>query len=442
MTRIYADGNPSTVGTQLRTDHYYKKALIDAKQVRYFGQLADTLAMPKNMGKKIKRFHYLPILDDRNVNDQGVDAAGVTLDPVKWYAMISGAAVLATAGYATLALAEAAIATAASAAVATPGYGNVYGSSKDVGTIASRMPALSENGGDVNKISNTRIEIEGTFEKFGFYDKYTKESLDFDTDAELEMHVTREMVTAAEQLNEAQLQSDLLAGAATQYFGGDATSIATINGKDALPSVIDYADLMKLEIALDNNLCPKNTKVITGTRMVDTRTAQSARFLYIGSELIPMVKGMVDTFGNAAFIPSHMYAAGSPIATGEIGMIGAFKLIVVPQMQSYEFGGATVATNAGGFRTTTRRNAANSANVEKFDVFPMLVVGSGSFSTIGFQTDGKTVKFSIKHVKPETEAAYGRDVYGESGFTSIKWYYGSIILRSEWLGVAYTVATI
>jgi len=66
-----------------------------------------------------------------------------------------------------------------------PVGGNIYGSSKDIGTILSKLPSLSETGGRVNRVGFTRVEIEGTLEKFGFFDEYTQESLDFDTDAEL-----------------------------------------------------------------------------------------------------------------------------------------------------------------------------------------------------------------------------------------------------------------
>ena len=43
---------------------------------QYFTPLADVTHMPKHMGKKIKIYHYLPLLDDRNVNDEGLDAGG------------------------------------------------------------------------------------------------------------------------------------------------------------------------------------------------------------------------------------------------------------------------------------------------------------------------------------------------------------------------------
>ena len=80
-------------------------------------------------------------------------------------------------------------------------------------------------------------------------------------------------------------------------------------------------------------------------------------------------------------------------------------------------------------------------NGARFDVFPMLVVGDASFTTIGFQTDGKTVKFKITH-KPPGEATADRvDPYGETGFMSIKWYYGFMALRPERIGLIKTAAT-
>ena len=60
----------------------------------------------KHYGRKIKKYHYLPLLDDRNVNDQGIDATG---------AYISN--------------------------------GNLYGSSKDIGYISGKIPTLTEHGG-------------------------------------------------------------------------------------------------------------------------------------------------------------------------------------------------------------------------------------------------------------------------------------------------------
>jgi N4-gp56 family major capsid protein len=392
MSRTYNDpGNvegagvvASGVGSQIRIDSYNKKALIEMRKEQYFGQLANTVSMPKNMGKTMRKYHYLPMLDDANINDQGLDADG---------------AVIAD--------------------------GNLYGSSKDVGTIAGKLPVLSETGGRVNRVGFKRVEIEGTIAKFGFFDEYSQESIDFDSDADLQMHINREMLSGANEITEDALQIDLLNSPGVVKFGGSATDDIEIDDT----SEIDYTDLLRLSIDLDNNRTPKQTKVITGTRLVDTKTLPGGRVMYIGSELQLMIEGMVDLHGVAAFTSVEKYAAGGTVLNGEIGTVGKFRIVVVPEMMKWEGAGADNTGNTTHFATGTN-----------YDVFPMLVVGDASFSTIGFQTDGKTVKFKIKHAAPGSSESYAIDPYGETGFMSIKWYYGFLLERGERIAVAKTSA--
>jgi N4-gp56 family major capsid protein len=374
----------STVGPQINTQYYEKKALIEAQKEQYFTQLADVKSMPKNMGKKIKQYHYLPLLDDANVNDQGIDASGATI-----------------------------------------ANGNLYGSSKDIGTISGKMPALSETGGRVNRVGFKRKEIEGTLEKFGFFDEYTQESLDFDTDAELQTHINREMVLGANEITEDALQIDLLNAAGVIKYAGNATTTLTVGGDD----IVTYGDLMRLSIDLDNNRTPKHTKVITGSRMVDTRVIPSARVAYIGSELLPTFKAMKDLHNNPAFISVEKYAAGGAVLNGEVGSVDQFRLVVVPEMMKWAGGGADASADATCYETAN-----------KYDVFPILVVGDEAFTTIGFQTDGKSVKFKITHKAPGEATADRNDPYGETGFMSIKWYYGFMALRPERIALIKTAA--
>lgn len=384
MARSYNDpagGAPSQVGTQFRTDHYVKKALIEARELQYFMPLADVTSMPKNMGKKIKKYHYLPLLDDENINDQGIDASGSVISD-----------------------------------------GNLYGSSTDIGTIPGKLPTLTENGGRVNRVGFKRKELEGTIEKFGFFDEYTQESVDFDTDSELRMHVAREMLNGATEMTEDALQIDLLNAAGVVRYAGDATNDGELDDAD----VVDYNDLLALHITLTDNHTPMKTKVITGTRMVDTRTVAGGRVLYIGSELQPVVEAMTDLHGKPAFTPIHQYAAGATPLNGEIGSVGYFRVVIVPKMLKWADAGA--ATPTAGFY--------GSSN---YDVFPMLCVGNESFTTIGFQTDGKTVKFKIYNKPPGEENADRNDPYGETGFMSCKWYYGFMVQRPERLGLVKTV---
>lgn len=453
-----AGGHQSSIGPQAITSYHQRQALIEARREQYFTQLADVTSMPKNMGKEITKFHYIPLLDDRNLNDQGIDASGVTIKITDFFATVPGITIKfedapgATAGAAAINAIEAGVATASGDTVtvthvdlkagskaqtdalvaAVPGTvvkqgsGNLYGSSKDIGLIPGKLPVLSEFGGRVNRVGFTRKLLKGTLEKFGFYQEYTQESLDFDTDADLQMHINREMLNGANQLTEAALQIDLLNSAGVIRYAGDATSNATID-KDA---VVTYDDLMRLAIALTNNRTPRLITMITGTRYIDTKTISGARAMYCGSELLPTLRAMKDLHGQPAFIPLEKYAAGGSTMIGEVGAVDEFRIIIVPEMLKWAGKGAVV--EAG--------DAANHETSGRYDVFPMLVIGSESFTTIGFQSDGKTQKFKIYSKKPGEQTADRLDPYGEMGFMSIKWYYGFMVLRPERLGLIKTVA--
>ena len=387
MTQQYnnpANSQPSTAGTQLQDFYYARKALTEIAHEQFFTPLASTTDMPMHYGKRIVRYVYVPLLDDRNVNDEGLDAQG-----------------------------------------ATTVDGNLYGSSRDVGKIVGKMPVLSETGGRVNRVGYTRKTIEGTFQNYGIFSDYTEDSVNFDTDSELMTHINREMLIGANQVTEDLLQVDLISNAGVNIFAGAATTTATIN-KDA---VVDYATLVNLATTLDNNRTPKDTKINTGSTMVDTKTLPAARILYAGPAMKNTFRKMTDFFGNPAFIPTHQYASGQTPLKGEIGQIDEFRIVINPQMMAWEGSGAA-GIAADGVHTSGG----------KVNVYPLLVVGSESFTTIGFQSDAKSVKFKIIHKKPGIDTASDRDPYGKKGFMSVQWWYGFMVLRAERLAVIKTAA--
>jgi N4-gp56 family major capsid protein len=351
--------------------------------------LASVTNMPKNFGTTIKVYEYVPLLDDRNVNSQGLDATG---------------AVLAN--------------------------GNLYGSSRDIGTINSKLPLLTEDGGRVNRVGFTRLVRQGSLFKFGFFTEFTKEAIDFDTDAELMDHLSTELMNGAVQLTEAVLQRDLLTSAGVILYAGAATSQATITGEGTTPSVVSYANFVRLDQILTDNRSPKQTTVITGSRYIDTATIPAARIMFLSGDLLPTIKSMTDYFGNKAFISIQHYADAGTILNGEIGSIDAFRIVQVPEMLHWSGTGAAVVTNPG-YRATTGH----------YDVYPLLVIGDDSFTTIGFQTDGKTVKFAVMTKMPGRETAHAfSDPYGEKGFSSIKWFYGILVKRPERIATILCVA--
>jgi N4-gp56 family major capsid protein len=397
-------GQPSSIegagSDQMQTFFYLKKAIIQARKDMFFMPLASVTNMPKHFGKTIKVYEYVPLLDDKNINDQGIDANGATIV-----------------------------------------NGNLYGSSRDIGTINGKLPTLSENGGRVNRVGFTRLTREGSIHKFGIFTEFTQESLDFDSDDMLMDHLSTELMNGAVQLTEAVLQKDLLAAAGVELFAGSATDDDEITGEDpdntgpGVASVVSYRNFMRLDQILTDNRTPKQTKIITGSRLIDTNVIPAGRVAYVGSELVPLLKGLTDLFGNKAFIEVQHYADAGTVLNGEIGSIDAFRIVQVPEMLHWAGAGAVVGTNPG-YRSTT------VGGDDRYDVFPILVVGDDSFTTIGFQTDGKSMKFNVMTKMPGKETMDRNDPYGEVGLSSIKWYYGILIKRPERIAVIKTVAPI
>lgn len=397
-----AEGQKSSIdgddSDQVNTFFWLKKSIITARKDQYFTQLANVENMPMHMGKTIRVYEYVPLLDDRNVNDQGIDAAGATI-----------------------------------------ANGNLYGSSKDTGTIVSKMPLLSEEGGRVNRVGFTRLQREGSLYKLGFFTDFTNDSMIFDSDPMLKKHLSRELMSGAVQLSEALLQSDLLASAGVVMFAGAATTDDEITAEEingAPASIVNYRTLSRLDQILTDNRSPAYTTIITGSRYTDTKVVPSCRVAYIGSEVKPILEEMQDPFGNKAFIEVQHYAAAGTVMRGEIGSLGKFRFIQVPEMQHWAGAGAEVLDEDTMYRSTT----VDGTN--RYDVFPILTIGDDSFTTIGFQTNGKFVNFSVMTKMPGRETATIDEPFGEKGFSSIKWYYGILVKRPERIGLIKTVAPI
>lgn len=469
--KVGVDGSPqSSVGPQFNTHYWDRKSLIDAAEEMYFSPLADAKSMPKHFGKELKVFYYVPLLDDLNVNDQGIDANGVARVPgtftVTFPAVVevldAGAAaavaaindnvnsatgtaevVAATGGdgpsgathtlitltdtvvhYANETDADAAI-TAAGAGVKQENVGSMYGGSRDVGTILGKMPTLTEQGGRVNRVGFTRLERKGEIQEHGFFMEWTEDSLMFDTDSDLYGHLSREMLRGANEIYEDLLQADLLNAADVKIYPDVATSLREISGEDGAVTALDVGDLKRLSVILDDNRTPKKTTIIKGSRMTDTRTISASRIGYIGSELQIMISDWAD------FVPVEQYADAASIMNGEIGAIPTahIRIVVVPQMMRWQGVGADEGTN-GGYQATGGR----------YDVAPLLVIGNEAFATIGLQgmgSKGKS-KFRIIVKKPGEKTADRTDPYGKIGFSSIKFFYGFIKLRGERMAVAYS----
>lgn len=399
-------GGESTIdngagNVQIRQEHYDKKAVIDIKDEMVLSQMSGTMAMPKHMGKEVVKHRYIPLLSDENNGGAGLglDASGVA--------------------YAN---------------------GNLYGSSRGAGFIAGKLPDLSENSEKVNKVSFSRKEVRGSIQNRGFYFDWSKDEMNFDSDPMLKQHITTEAVRGANQINEDVLAIELINAAGINYFAGDATSVATIDQT----SVPTLKDLIRLDTELDNNKCPRDTKVITGSRMIDTKVVAGARYMFISPDSkmdFMSIKALNGT--DDAFVPIEQYQGASGSAKhiktihGEIGKVGPFRLVVLPKMVRH----SDAADNAAGAAWTT--NATNDDfrnDGTKFEAYPCLIVGSECFTHIGFEFGAGTKgKFKVTTKMPE-ELRTKENPYAKTGMTVVEFWNGVLVERPDWLAV-YNIAS-
>ena len=376
----------SSVGSQQYERIFYTKKIIPAlAKKRKFSKMADTIAMPKNMGQRIRAEVDIPLLHDANINDQGIDARGVHIR-----------------------------------------NGNFYGSSRDIGKILGAIPVLTEEGGRVNRVGFSRSWTEGTFNKFGFFFEYSQDLENFDSDPQIVSRMYQKALEAAEQLVEDSLQADLLNGAGTIVYAGNAISDDTMDEN----SLITYQAIRRLSRALDDNQTPRETKYIFGSTNLDTRTATTYRTLFVGAEVLNILEQMKDHFGNPAFIHAHQYGAGiSKLMEDEVGIIDKFRVVYVEDMISWDGAGATADPQYG---------LAQEGG--KYNIYPAMCIGTDAFTCISFDgSNGVNNKFTIHHQKPN-QSHNLLDPYGEIGFVSIKWWYGIMFKRPERIGVIKTVA--
>lgn len=426
MSMKFGEGGAtgSTIGKQFNDKYWSRRAIIEAKKKKVFSQMGDKLTQPKHFGDTIVKYHNIPILDARNINDQGIDANGAKMIPGEYYTYKVDGEKAGT--HATEAAARKAIADGTNDAVSMKaGNGNLFGGSKDMLVQNGSFPALAEEGGKVNRVGMKRLDIEAKVEEFGFHMGFTKRSLEMDTEKGLLSRYTQELGTAQGDMREAMIRNGLLgASEINRTYGGAATTLAELDST----STLEFADLRLMDQALKEARCPKDTKLIDGSTKIGTTTVGKARYVYIGSDLVPTLEDMKYD-GKNVWVPVEMYSDAGTIADGEIGKIGQFRFIEVEEMTKYQGVGADSdvegdddVSDEPNFHTTH-----TDTDEWRYDAFPVLFVGSGSFATVGFEGDVA----KVVTVMPKADAH--NDPFGKNGVISISWYFGMMFLRPEFI---------
>jgi N4-gp56 family major capsid protein len=398
-SQVYGNGtSTSTNGANVRVDALIEKGIRTAKRDIIFEQLCDSRTLPMQHGKTLKVHKTLYILDDANVNDQGLDSTGVKQAP--------------------------------------NANGNLYGSSRSVVDVTNGLPLLSEGAGRVNRVGVTRITKEGTLTRMGAFLEYTDE-VDKFSDAKMESQYYEKMGELAAELYDDYLQKELLGACGIEVYGGVATSLLTVSGIDDTTvagneTALEYETILNVEDSLEANYAKMNTSIIDGSRNVGTVPVNASYFAYCGRETVRTLNGLQDDFSQKAFVPARMYAAAGNLAKNEVGAVHSTRFIQAQRMMRYDGCGAVVGANPlGGFKSTTLTGAQATARGQSgagtyYDGLPIIYVTKGAFATVGLQGN-KKINFLSK--KPG-QATY-EDPHGLQGIYSFNFFAGSITLEPE-----------
>ena len=395
----YGNGTDSTAGANTITHFYDKAGIKAANAINIYGQWADKKNMPLKMGKTFKISKFLHIYD-RN-EETSPD--------------------FATKGYLT---------------------------ARALSDINTSLVAagLSEGAGAVNQVSIEKITLSTEFARYGQMMEYSDEVEMFSEDA-IQVRYREELGALAGQKVEDLIQRDMLGGTNKMYANNEAlvTGLGvgvTADDTNADSFKVSFDLIRKASKKLVRNRASKNTKIVTGSTKVDTKTINKAFYAIVGPEVKYDLESLTRGAGSAeefAYIPAYKYAGASNLAEGEVGSMHDVRFIESESAMVRNAEGAVVPQDYAGALASsggTDNSSATEGDRDNFDVFPILFPTEGSFATIGLKGHSK-IKFNSK----SPSAVELGNPYGTRGFFSYNMWYAGLILEPAKLLEVNVLAT-
>ena len=476
------------INRQFRPEYVNKIIVEQPDRQKLFSKHANYMGMVENNGDTLTRIVNFPMLNKGNLSDANLDAATAKILKNE-YKIIDDATQKVVSSFSAefyivkadldtayqivddkeRALAvevvyDAGRVAAKAAAVAAVGVGQsvwssagaIIGGEPSYGLTSGNLVPLPETGGVVNLLNSVDKLVSAKVSKFGVGHKYTVTSLKQGSIVRTIAQKVKSVSKAVGELKELQIMTSIISAAAANALLASDDISTTHMSQLTFADVVDYSTFEALEQELHKNDVPMDTELHSGSMNVDTHVVEGTFIMYIGRELLPMVRKIVGPDGNIAFRhkASYVKELGRKLLDGEQGSIGAFTICVSNDLLAFRGAGVEVggaADIAYGYaddaaynadtdnKLTAARERLRSISTEingvaHYDVFPMVVVGDDSFVTTGF--DYNTV--SAKHIPPAADVY--NDMHAEVGGVSAKWSYGFLAYRPERLRMIQTVA--
>jgi N4-gp56 family major capsid protein len=445
----------SSIDRQFTPEYVTKSVAEMAPRKRYFTQFSNPIAMPKNHGDKITKEVRLPMLHEQNVIDAGLEANTAKILKTVWYTYNADGSLKSTFDSqdylgANAGDLDAAIAAAKSAAVddvsessieagiaagtIRSGAGNIVGGDAAFAVASGSIPELPEEGGVVNLLNSSSKLVTAPVTFHGIGHKYTVRSVELDSRKGQVAQKIKDLSRATHELKEIQVMNAVIAATEANRMCASMTA-CSIGGMKA-PDILTYDALTAFEMELLRNDVPLETTLISGTTKIDTRTVEDGYVALINRELVPTLRKLKGPDGvTLAFKEKSTYAAGTELLDGEVGAVGSFRFVVVPDLQKYAGAGAEAvpyaddeAAQADGYANKAEGDKA-VANAHKsggyYDVFPIIVIGDDSFSTVGFTDKNVTAR----HIPPVADVY--NDMHAQVGGVASSWTFGFLNYRPE-----------
>lgn len=432
INKFNQGGTTSSSINRQFTPEFVTKAVAEmAPRKRFFSQRSNPIAMPKNYGDTLTKEVRLPILHKDNLIDANIDASTATAIQNMFIAYDNTGAIAGTYDVSAYAVTNsvtidaartacynAAVTAAGAGGTVKMGAGYLLNGKADYAVAEQSIPVLPEEGGVVGLLNSTSklVSAKITFHAIGL--KYTVRSVDLDSRKNQVAQKIKDLSRATHELKEIQVQNSIIAASEVNRL--IASTTATTISQMTAADILTYDALQGFEQALLAEDVPMDTEIIEGTTKIDTKVVEDGWVVYINRELMPAIRKVKGPDGTTlAFIPKSQYAAGTMLLDGEFGAIGSFRFVVVPDLPAYRGKGSSVSADTA----TDKLN--RHATGGKYDIFPMIVVGSDSFSTTGFTDKDVTAA----HIPP-TRDVYN-DMSAQVGGVVSNWTYGFLNYRPE-----------
>lgn len=199
----------------------------------------------------------------------------------------------------------------------------------------------------------------------------------------------------------------VLKAATNKFYGGAATSVATVAAGDVMTRAIQR----NVTKSLKANKAKKVTHMVSSSVKFNTQPIDAAYLAFCHTDLEGSIRDM------AGFVPVEQYGSTKGLPY-EIGKVEDVRYIASPELEARAAAGAAPAAGALGI-----------------DVYTIIVVGKHAYGDVALRNANST-KIMVQN--PDTPR--GGDPLGQRGTIGWKCYAAPLVLNQSWIAAVEVAA--